>query len=114
MTITYIMITGCQDTYITGNCVINVNSPPSTPTNLVISDITSSYAFISFDPALPSDNVIGYTVYVNSSPFMTFIGPAISIPISGLSTGTNYSVTIAAFNQVGISAMSSPVDFITN
>lgn len=113
MTITYIMISGFQYAYITGNGLITANSPPSAPTNLVISDITSSSATLSFDTALPSDNVIGYTVYVNGSPFMTFIGPAISIPLSGLSTGTNYSVTIAAFNQVGISLMSSPVDFVT-
>lgn len=105
------MITGSIGSSITGNGVVTMMFPPSTPTNLTVSNITSSSATINFDTAPIIDNVVGYQVYVNGSMFVLFQTSSITLP--DLSPATNYTVSLLAFNIYGNSAMSDSVSFTT-
>jgi len=83
--------------------VQNVKSNPSVPvalytldtfpTNLQFISATSNSVTLKFNP--PIGTVIGYTPYVNGS-VATGSGDQSSYTISGLTTGTTYSIAIAA------------------
>lgn len=107
------MITGSPDAYITGNGTVTFNCAPITPTNLTVSNITTSSAILSFDPAPSTDNVLGYSIYNNGLLLGKQMGQPSSITLEGLTSATNYSISIDAFNAFGNSAMTTPVEFTT-
>src|SRR5439155_551201 len=86
--------------------------PPSIPTNLAATVVSSSQIDLSWSPATDNVGVTGYRVYRNgtlvASPTGTFVS------ITGLSAGTTYSFTVSAFDAAGnVSAPSAPLS-VTN
>ena len=108
------MITGYDGAFISGNGTISFARLPSTPTDLSVTNITSSSATLTFTASPPTDNVLGYAVYLNGSLFKTNMDISPVITLSDLVTGTDYSVYIIAFNHLGNSGISATVQFVTN
>jgi chitodextrinase len=88
-------------------------TPPSTPTGLTASAITSASFTLSWDPATDNVGVVSSRVYQNG----TLIIPADttrSPTISGLSPSTTYSFTVAAVDAAGnASPQSAPLSVTT-
>jgi hypothetical protein len=77
-------------------------TPPSTPTNLVVTSVTTSQINLawdaSIDPGSPASGVLGYSIYRNGgvNPVATTTG--ISYSDTGLNSGTTYSYTVLAYD----------------
>ncbi|MBI2640367.1 MAG: fibronectin type III domain-containing protein, partial [Candidatus Sungbacteria bacterium] len=87
-------------------------TPPSVPTNLVATFISSSQ--ITFFWASSTDNVgvAGYKVYRSGSYLASVTST--SYTGLGLTAGTSYSFTVAAYDAAGnVSAQSSPISVTT-
>jgi chitodextrinase len=79
--------------------VSNDTTPPTTPTSLVASNITTSSVTISWNASTDNVGVAGYRVYRNGSQIGTT--SSTSFTDSGLSSGTSYSYNVAAFDAAG-------------
>ncbi len=94
------------------------DTPPSVPTNLVVTAVTTSQVNLSWDasidPGSPASGVLGYSIYRNGggSPVATTSGTSYSD--TGLSSGTLYSYSVLAYDVVlNESAQSSTVSTTT-
>ncbi len=88
---------------------------PSIPQNLIASNITETSVDLDWDASTDNEAVAGYYVYQdgNATPVATVTGTSTSI--QGLSAGTVYSFTVAAFDAAGnISAESQVVQITTD
>lgn len=98
--------------YVTVYVSDELGSPPSTPTNLTVANITSTSADVSWDASFDDVMVKNYIMYLNgtrygvvTTTFHQFVG---------LSPGTNYSVRIQAIDiGENMSELSDPVSFTT-
>lgn len=88
-------------------------TPPSTPTNLAVTGVTSSSASLSWSPSTDNVGVSGYRVYRNGTQVGTASGTTFTD--TGLSASTNYTYTVAAYDAAGnVSAQSSGVTATTS
>jgi chitodextrinase/glycosidase len=69
---------------------------PTTPTNLVSSNVTTSGFRVSWTASTDNVAVTGYNVYRNGVYLVTVTSP--SYTFSGLVAGTSYSVTVLAYD----------------
>ncbi|MCI4670000.1 MAG: T9SS type A sorting domain-containing protein, partial [Bacteroidia bacterium] len=73
--------------------------PPSVPTGLASSNITTSSFDVSWNASTDNVGVTSYSVYLDGSLDGTTSGTSYSF--SGLSASTNYSVTVSASDAAG-------------
>src|SRR5213595_3659096 len=87
-------------------------TPPSVPTGLTASAVSSSQINLSWAASSDNVGVSGYRVYRNGAQIATT--SATSFPNTGLSPSTTYSYTVAAFDAAGnLSAQSGPASATT-
>ncbi|MBS2963541.1 fibronectin type III domain-containing protein, partial [Actinocrinis puniceicyclus] len=88
-------------------------TPPSTPTNVVASGVTSSSVSLSWSPSTDNVGVTGYRIYRNGTQVGTATGT--SYTDTGLTASTQYSYTVAAYDAAGnVSTPSSAVSTTTS
>jgi parallel beta-helix repeat protein len=89
-------------------------APPTAPTGLAASAVTSSEIDLSWQAATDNVGVAGYTVYRGGSAVAT-LGPGVLIYAdTGLGHGVTYSYTVTAFDAAGnTSPQSSPASATT-
>ena len=88
-------------------------TPPSVPSNLSVTGVTSSSASLSWSPSTDNVGVAGYRVYRNGTQVGTATGT--SYTDSGLSASTRYTYTVAAYDAAGnVSAQSGGVSATTS
>ncbi|PYR28977.1 MAG: hypothetical protein DMF98_01360, partial [Acidobacteria bacterium] len=87
-------------------------TPPSAPTGLTASAVSSSQINLSWAASSDNVGVSGYRVYRNGTQIATT--SATSFPNTGLSPSTTYTYAVAAFDAAGnLSAQSSPASATT-
>ncbi len=89
--------------------------PPSVPTGLAITSVTSSSVSLSWNASSDNVGVTGYTIYRNGAPVGSTGGPA-ATTFTDLtaSPNTSYSYTVDAFDGSGNhSGRSQPVSVLT-
>jgi len=99
---------------------LNVNTvplpettPPSVPTNVLPSGITSTSMLISWSASTDNVGVAGYRVYRNGTQVAT-VTSGTSYQNTNLTPATAYTYTVQAYDQAGNnSAQSSPVSATT-
>ena len=97
-------------------------APSAPPTSFYASDVTSSSITLhwkSLDCIHHNGDITGYSVGYRIcgseiTLYMRFSGgTTINSTISGLDSGTNYSVQVAAMTNAGIGVYSSPITSLT-
>src|SRR5580692_11528237 len=83
---------------------------PEAPTGLTATGTTASSVSLSW--AAPSGTVTGYYVFENGAEVATVSGT--SDTVTGLSSSTSYTFTVAAYNSAGSSPQSSSVSATTS
>src|SRR5438552_4641071 len=87
-------------------------TPPSVPTGLTASAVSSSQINLSWTASSDNVGVSGYRVYRNGTQIATT--RATSFANTGLSPSTTYSYTVAAYDAAGnLSTQSSPASATT-
>jgi len=83
------------------------STPPSVPTGVAASSVSSTSVALSWNASTPGANctITGYRVYQNGVQTTASTGTTASL--SGLAPGTTYSFTVAAVNAFGASAQSA-------
>ena len=88
-------------------------TPPSVPTNLVASGITSTTVTISWSASTDNVGVAGYKVFRNGTQVAT-VTSGTSYQNTSLTPNTAYAYTVSAYDQAGNnSAQSAPVNATT-
>jgi spore germination protein YaaH len=89
--------------------VLTTHTPPSTPTGLSATNVTSQTVTLQWAPSTPvSGEIIGYRVFRNEVP----VGQvsATQLTLSNLFPSTDYEITVAAVDSLGaISAPTAPL-----
>ncbi len=89
--------------------LLTTHTPPSTPTGVATTAITSQTVALEWSASTPvSGNIIGYRVFRNEIP----VGQvsATQITLTNLFPSTDYEITVAAVDSLGaISAPSTPL-----
>jgi hypothetical protein len=81
---------------------------PAAPTGLLVNNLTSTSFTLNWTASTGGVPITGYEVYVNGTLIATVSGT--SYNITGLTTGTSYSVTVMAVDSLGrLSTGSSPL-----
>lgn len=80
-------------------------TPPTQPTSLSVSAVTSSSANLTWTASTDDKGLAGYKVYVNGAHKATSQSP--SATISSLTANTNYSVYVVAVDNAGNSSPNS-------
>jgi chitodextrinase len=87
--------------------------PPSIPTNLAATVVSSSQIDLSWSPATDNVGVTGYRVYRDGALVASPSGTSVSI--TGLSASTTYSFTVSAIDAASnASALSAPLSARTS
>ncbi|MGC6431124.1 MAG: fibronectin type III domain-containing protein [Jejuia sp.] len=87
---------------------------PSAPLNLVVSNITSNAAELSWTAATDNIEVTDYAVYSNGNILVNSIGNVTSYTLTGLSSDTLYNITLRALDEANNeSTDSNSVEFTT-
>ena len=88
-------------------------TPPSTPTNVVSTGVTSSSVSLSWSPSTDNVGVAGYRVYRGNT--LAGTTTSTSFTDSGLTPSTSYSYTVVAYDAAGnVSPASSAVSTMTS
>ncbi|MFL6114708.1 MAG: glycoside hydrolase family 6 protein [Catenulispora sp.] len=88
-------------------------TPPSVPTNVASTGVTSNSVSLSWSPSTDNVGVAGYRVYRGGTQIGISAGT--SFTDTGLSPSTQYSYTVAAYDAAGnVSAPSSAVSATTS
>ncbi|GAA1968026.1 GH12 family glycosyl hydrolase domain-containing protein [Catenulispora subtropica] len=88
-------------------------TPPSVPSNLAVTGVTSSSASLSWSPSSDDVGVAGYRVYRDGSQVGSTAGT--SFTDTGLSASTQYTYKVAAYDAAGnVSGQSSGVTATTS
>lgn len=86
-------------------------TPPSTPTSLRSTGVTSSTASLAWNASTDDVGVTGYDVYSGSSVVASATG--LSATVSGLAGGTSYTFTVKARDAAGNSSAASNAVTVT-
>jgi cellulose 1,4-beta-cellobiosidase len=87
-------------------------TPPSAPTGLVASSVTTSTVTLSWSASTDNVAVVAYDVY--SSSMLVASAKVTSTTVMGLTSGTTYSFTVRARDAAGnVSASSSALSTLT-
>jgi chitodextrinase len=91
----------------------NDTTPPSAPSNLTTTNISSSSVSLRWTASTDDVGVVVYQVLLNGNPASTVTST--SATVSGLSAGTSYSITAKALDAAGnISAASAALTVTTS
>ncbi|MBU6415377.1 fibronectin type III domain-containing protein, partial [Patescibacteria group bacterium] len=97
---------------VTVNNPVSDTIPPSTPTNLTATAVSSSQINLSWIASTDTIGVTGYKIYRNGSQIATVATTSYSD--TGLTAATTYTYTVAAYDAAGnTSAQSSSVSATT-
>jgi spore germination protein YaaH len=90
--------------------VVTTHTPPSTPSGVAVSEVTSQSARVSWSPsAAVSGNIVGYRVFRDGIPVGQTAEPAITL--TSLAPSSDYAVTVVAVDSLG--AISDPTAAVT-
>ena len=81
-------------------------TPPSVPTNLAASGITSTSVTISWSASTDNVGVVGYRIYRNGTQ-VAATTPGTSYQDTNLTANTTYAYTVSAYDQAGNSSAQS-------
>jgi len=81
-------------------------TPPSVPTNLVVSGVTSTTLTISWTASTDNVGVVGYRIYRNGTQ-VAATTPGTSYQDTNLTANTTYAYTVSAYDQAGNSSAQS-------
>ena len=73
--------------------------PPRSPAGFKQIGATRNDVTVSWDPSLDNQDVVGYDIYLSGLRIATTLAPPYTV--AGLSCGTNYEVSVAAFDSAG-------------
>jgi chitodextrinase/uncharacterized Ntn-hydrolase superfamily protein len=94
-----------DDVQITVTSIVPDDEPPTTPTNLVASNTTSTTTDLSWSPSTDNIGVTGYDVYEGAGVIGTTSGT--SFNVTGLSPETNYTFSVIAKDAAGNESLPS-------
>lgn len=95
-------------TFLASDELTSDSTPPSVPSGLSATAVSSSVVDLSWSPATDNVGVTGYEVFRNGTQVAST--PNTHFSDSTVASGTQYSYTVAAFDAAGnVSAQSSPV-----
>ncbi len=90
--------------------VVTTHTPPSAPSGLTASAVTSQSAQLSWSPAAAvSGDIVGYRVFRNGEPVGQSAEPGMTL--SSLAPSSDYEVTVVAVDSLG--AISEPTPALT-
>src|SRR3989344_1944012 len=75
-------------------------TPPSTPTNLIATAVSSSQINLSWTASTDASGIGGYKIYRGGTLLTTTTGTATTYSNTSLSANTTYSYTVAAYDTV--------------
>ena len=76
-------------------------TPPSIPTNLVVTELASTHIAISWDPSTDNVGVVGYNIYRNCAPSPTYTSSTNSYTDINVSEPAFYSYRVTAYDAAG-------------
>ncbi len=79
--------------------------PPSTPTNLSTSNITTNSATLTWSPATDNDAIASYNIYRNNTKIANVLSTSFNDSV--LTPATNYSYSVSAVDKVGNESVKS-------
>ena len=100
-----------SDAIATTFMTLNDTEAPSTPLNLVVSNIGMSTASLAWDASTDNIGVVGYDVYQGALLVETVTGT--SLDVIGLSIDTSYSFSVQAKDAVGNVSAAAEITFTT-
>lgn len=121
----YHVILAVWDVHDTANAFYNVidvqfpsgpadNVPPTAPSNLSVSNIGTTSAVLSWTGSTDNVQVASYRIYAGSSLLATVPAASAGYTLTGLASGTSYTVHVKAVDSSGNeSAASNTVTFTT-
>ncbi|HUA75401.1 MAG TPA: fibronectin type III domain-containing protein [Solirubrobacteraceae bacterium] len=87
--------------------VVTTHTPPSTPTGLAASNVTSGSVQLSWSPSTPvSGNIVGYRVFRDGEPVGQTPEPAMTL--SNLAPSTDYAISVVAVDSLGAISEATP------
>ncbi|HLO89811.1 MAG TPA: fibronectin type III domain-containing protein [Lentimicrobium sp.] len=87
--------------------------PPTAPSNLTVSNVTSTSAVINWNASTDNVGVVSYSVREGTTTLGN-VGPSItSYQLNNLQPSTSYTYTVVAFDAANNSSQSSPLTFST-
>jgi chitodextrinase len=89
------------------------NVPPTAPGIPVISSTTATTAAASWSAASDNVGVTGYEYSLNGGTNWISVGTALSVNLTGLSSGVSYTFRVRAFDAVGLRGSQSSASFTT-
>ncbi|KJD34629.1 hypothetical protein PK35_02300 [Tamlana nanhaiensis] len=75
-------------------------TPPTSPINLTVSNITETTSYLNWDNATDNVAVTGYNIY-NNTTLLATTGTTSNYNLTGLSPDTNYNISVTAFDAAG-------------
>src|SRR4029079_18009871 len=88
------------------------NTPPSVPTNLAATTMSSSQVNLAWTASTDANGVAGYKIFRNGTQIST--ATSNSYADTGLTPSTTYTYTVSAYDGAGnVSAQSSPASATT-
>ncbi|WP_417910751.1 fibronectin type III domain-containing protein [Candidatus Electronema sp. PJ] len=98
----------------TNQSIVPETTPPTVPTNLRSSNISSTGFTLSWNASTDNIGVVSYEVFTGSTSRGTVNHPTTTLNITGLTASTTYSVTVRARDAAGnISAASGAIGVTT-
>ena len=85
---------GAAHTFTTNNAADT--EAPSTPTNVVVTDVTTTTAKVTWSEAKDNVGVVGYNVYLNEAKVNETLITTTEYDLTALTEETNYSVKVTA------------------
>ncbi len=88
-------------------------TPPTAPTNLKVTNPTSSSLPLSWTAATDNIGVTGYDVYLNGTKLTTTTGGTTTYTFTNLTCGTTYTLALDAYDAAGNTSPASTVQAST-
>jgi len=87
------------------------NEPPTTPTGLSTTSVTTNSIGLAWNPSTDNIGVAGYNVYANG--LLKGSSPTNSFTLTQLNSGIEYDISVAAFDQASNSSEASSTIKVT-
>jgi chitodextrinase len=88
-------------------------TPPTTPTNLSWTDITTSSVTLAWNASTDNVGVVGYHIYNSSNAALIATTSNTSYPVTGLTAGGTYSFYVRAYDAAGNQSAASNLCGVT-